>query len=64
MVWVDKRLEHVWSKIPILCLECALKQMDALDEDITITVLPESVESMMAYYLKKKRENDEATQNS
>lgn len=21
MVWVDKKLEHMWSKMPIMCLE-------------------------------------------
>ncbi len=58
MVWVDKKLEHVWSKIPILCMECALIQMDALDEDIEITVLPESLESLMEYYLENKRQEN------
>ena len=63
MVWVDKKLEHMWSKIPILCLECAIKQMDALDEDVTITVLPESIDSLMMYHLEKKRKNIESSKN-
>jgi len=63
MVWVDKRLEHVWSKIPILCLECALKQMDESKENVSITVLPESVESMFHYYLEKKRKSNESSKN-
>ena len=63
MVWVDKKLEHTWSKIPILCLECALIQMDALDEDIEISVLPESIESLMMYHLEKKRKNVESSKD-
>ena len=63
MVWVDKKLEYVWSKIPILCMECALIQMDALDEDIEISVLPESIESLMMYHLEKKRKNVESSKN-
>jgi len=63
MVWVDKKLEHVWSKIPILCMECALLQMDALDEDITITVLPESLQAMMMYHLEKKRQENGTSKN-
>ena len=63
MVWVDKKLEHTWSKIPILCLECALIQMDALDEDIEITVLPESLESLMMYHLEKKRNSNESSKD-
>ncbi len=63
MVWLDKKLEYVWSKIPILCLECALIEMDALDEDITISVLPESIESLMMYHIEKKRKNVESSKN-
>lgn len=63
MVWVDKKLEYMWSKIPVLCLECALKQMDTLDEDITIQVLPESLESLMEFYIKKKREKNGSSEN-
>ena len=55
MVWVDKKTEYAWSKIPILCLECALIEMDALDEDVTITVLPESLQALMMYHLEEKR---------
>ena len=63
MVWVDKKLEYMWSKIPILCLECALKQMDALDEDIEITILPESITSLMEYHINQVRQNDESSKN-
>lgn len=63
MVWVDKKTEYVWSKIPILCMECALIQMDALDEDIEISVLPESRESLVMYYLEKKRNSNESSKN-
>ncbi len=58
MVWVDKKLEYVWSKIPVLCLECALKQMDALDEDISIQVLPESLDSLMNYHIQMRKKNE------
>ena len=63
MVWVDNKLEYVWSKIPILCLECAIIQMDALCEDVTISVLPESLEALMMYHLEKKRKNVESSKN-
>ncbi len=64
MVWVDKKLEYMWSKIPILCLECALIQMDALDEAVTISVLPESLDSLIKYHLEKKRNSNEFSKNS
>ena len=58
MVWLDKRTEYVWSKIPILCLDCALEE---IDDDATLVILPESLESLMKYLLEKKRHEDEAT---
>ena len=63
MVWVDKKTEYMWSKIPIICLECALIEMDALDEDITITVLPESLQALMMYHLEKKRQENGTSKN-
>lgn len=55
MVWADKKLEYMWSKIPILCLECALEKMDETNEEVTASILPESIESLMQYHLEKKR---------
>jgi len=58
MVWLDKRTEYMWSKIPILCLECALKE---INEDATAVILPESIDSLMELILKTKRHEDESS---
>ena len=48
-VWVDKNLERLWSKVPVLCMECALKKMESSMEDISFSIAPESIESLMKF---------------
>jgi len=50
-VWVDKNLERLWSKLPVLCLECALIKMD-FDRD-SFFVAPESIESLMKFMINR-----------
>ena len=57
-VWVDKRAERVWSKVPVLCLECALKKMEyarAIKEDISFEIVPESIESLMNFFMERDK---------
>ncbi len=65
MVWVDKNTEFKWSKIPILCLECALEEIGSNDPEdgIEIVVLPESLESLMAFHIKNRGRIDELSKN-
>ena len=48
-VWVDKNLERLWSKVPVLCLECALEKMGSSMDDVSFSVAPESIESLMKF---------------
>ena len=50
-VWVDKKLERLWSTVPVLCLECALGIMD-FNRD-TFSVAPETIESLMAFMINR-----------
>ncbi len=51
-VWVDKKVERLWSTLPVLCLNCALEIMDAKRD--TFAVAPETIDSVMEYLLKHK----------
>ena len=55
MVWVDKRLERTWSKVPVYCLECSLEKMGSCMEDISFTVLPESIDSLMQFHIERNK---------
>ncbi|GAH22097.1 unnamed protein product, partial [marine sediment metagenome] len=35
------RLEYVWSKMHIVCLECALELMDKSNDEFKAMILPE-----------------------
>jgi len=52
-VWVDKNLERLWSKLPVLCLECALIKMD-FNRD-SFFVAPESIESLMKFMINRDK---------
>ncbi len=52
-VWVDKNLERLWSKVPVLCLECALIKMD-FNRD-SFFVAPESIESLMRFMINRDK---------
>ena len=57
-VWVDKKLERLWSKVPVLCMECAMKKMDsarARREDISFDIAPESIESLMKFFIERDK---------
>ncbi len=56
-VWVDKKLERLWSKVPVLCMECALEKMGSTMEDISFAVAPESIESLMEFMIKRENIN-------
>lgn len=55
-VWVDKNLERLWSKVPVLCIECALEKMGSSTEDISFAVAPESIESLMRFMVNRSHE--------
>ena len=48
---MDKKLERLWSTVPVLCLECALGIMD-FNRD-TFSVAPETIESLMAFMINR-----------
>ncbi len=50
-VWVDKKVERLWSKLPVLCLECALIKMD-FNRD-SFFVAPESIDSLMKVMINR-----------
>jgi len=52
-VWVDKNLERLWSKFPVLCMECALEKMASSSEDVSFSIAPESIESLMKFMIDR-----------
>ena len=50
-VWVDKKVERLWSTLPVLCLKCALVKLEA--EGGTFAVAPETIESMMEFMINR-----------
>ena len=56
-VWMDKKLERLWSKVPVLCMECALEKMGSSMEDISFDIAPESIESLMEFMIKGENVN-------
>jgi len=52
-VWVDKNLERLWSKLPVLCLECALTAMESDTEEVEFVLAPKSIESLMKFMIKR-----------
>ena len=50
-VWVDKKLERLWSKMPVLCLECALRIMDFKRD--SFVVAPETIDSVMKFMINR-----------
>ena len=41
-VWADKNVERVWSKVPVLCMDCAMKSMESVEEELRFIIAPES----------------------
>ncbi len=54
-VWLDKNLEKLWSKFPILCMECALEKMGSSMENASFAVEPESIESLMMFMIDRDK---------
>ena len=54
-VWMDKKLERLWSKVPVLCMECALEKMGSTMEDISFDIAPESIESLMEFMINRDK---------
>jgi len=54
-VWVDKNLERLWSKMPVLCMECALEKMGSSTEDISFAIAPESIDSLMRFFINRDK---------
>jgi len=52
-IWADKNLERLWSKLPILCMECALEKMASSREGVSFSVAPESIESLMKFMVNR-----------
>ncbi|MCK4696702.1 MAG: hypothetical protein KAT53_00195 [Dehalococcoidia bacterium] len=53
-VWVDKNLERLWSKLPVLCMECALEKMGSM-ESMSFAIAPESIESLMEFLINRDK---------
>jgi len=53
-VWADKNLERLWSKFPVLCMECALEKMASM-EDTSFAIAPESIESLMKFMVNRDK---------
>ena len=51
-VWVDKKLERLWSTVPVLCLECALMIMDVHRD--SFAVAPESIVTLMQFMINNE----------
>lgn len=58
-VWLDKKLERLWSKVPVLCMECALEKMGSTMEGISFDIAPESIESLMEFMINRASQNPE-----
>ena len=56
-VWLDKKLERLWSKVPVLCMEYALEKMGSSMEGISFDIAPESIESLMEFMIKGENVN-------
>ncbi len=54
-VWVDNKLERLWSKVPVLCMKCALEKMESSMEDISFNIAPESIDSLMEFMINRAR---------
>jgi len=54
-VWVDKNLERLWSKFPVLCMECAIEKMGSSMEDVSFAIAPESIESLMMFMIDRDK---------
>lgn len=48
-VWVDKNTERIWSKVPVLCMDCAMKSMESGKEELRLSIAPESVFMMKKF---------------
>lgn len=55
-VWIDKKLERIWSKVSVLCVECSLEKIASSREEISVTILPESIESLMEFLIEINKE--------
>ena len=52
-IWLDKNLERLWSKMPVLCMECALEKMGSNMEDASFAIAPESIDSLMRFLINR-----------
>ncbi len=52
-VWVDKNTERIWSEVPVLCLDCAMKAMQSEIEEVKFALAPESIDSLMTFLLRE-----------
>ena len=52
-VWLDKKLERLWSKMPVLCMKCALEKMASSREDASFAIAPESIDSLMEFMVNR-----------
>lgn len=52
-VWLDRKLERIWSKVPVLCMECALEKIDF--NIASFALAPESIESLMEFFIKREK---------
>ena len=50
-VWVDKKAESVWSRMSVLCKECALELIGSGD-GFEVIVAPETIDSVRSFLRK------------
>ncbi len=54
-VWVDKNLERLWSEVPVLCMDCAVKAMESDIEEVEFVLAPESIEILMKFIINRDK---------
>lgn len=49
-VWVDKNVERIWSKVPVLCMNCSVKAMDSSKEEVDLVIAPETIGTVKKFF--------------
>ena len=55
---IYKNLERLWSKFPVLCMECAIEKMGSSMEDVSFAIAPESIESLMMFMMDRDKSSN------
>jgi len=52
-VWIDENMEKYWSKMKIVCTDCALKIASESEAPYTVKIAPESIKGIIKYLLSR-----------